>query len=430
MRAWSRALCVALVVLAAACTGSESSSETASVAEVRIGLLAPLSGPDRAVGADSERGAQLAARFLSGELGEVSLAGMGPGGLSRLGGPKVTIVSGNTGSATGGDAAQGAREANRLVTAERVVGLVGAYHADVTSSASRRSERLRVPFVNGDASADFLTENGLDWFFRTGPTDQTLAESFFSALGTVGGQGDRQVQKVAILNVTDRQGAIAAELTKTLAEQGGYQVTEVATFTPDQPDLAVPVNQLRGAAPDAVFLITSAPDQTQRALRTFTRLGYEPPGLLAFGAGFFETPALQAAGGDSKGLLASAGWSREVAARNPAAKPVIELYEETYSSPMSEVAAGSFTAVLTLAKAMDDAGSIQPDRVRTALLNLDIPGRDTIMPWNGVRFDTTHQNTGAAGVVEQVDENDVLRVVFPDELAQEPAKWPLSTARR
>ena len=60
MRAWSRALCVALVVLAAACTGSEPDSATASVDEVRIGLLAPLSGADKAVGTDSERGAQLA----------------------------------------------------------------------------------------------------------------------------------------------------------------------------------------------------------------------------------------------------------------------------------------------------------------------------------------------------------------------------------
>ena len=88
MRAWSRALCVALVVLTAACTGSEPSSETTSVAEVRIGLLAPLSGPDKAIGTDSERGAQLAAAFLSGEEGELSLAGMGPGGLSRLGRPR------------------------------------------------------------------------------------------------------------------------------------------------------------------------------------------------------------------------------------------------------------------------------------------------------------------------------------------------------
>jgi branched-chain amino acid transport system substrate-binding protein len=421
MRGWSRALCAALVVLAAACTGSEPSSEATKVDEVRIGLLAPLSGADKAAGTDSERGAQLAAALLSGEEGEVSLAGIGSGGLSRLGRPRVRVISGNT----AGDEAEGAREANRLVTAERVVGLVGAYNADVTSSASRRSERLRVPFVNGDASADFLTENGLDWFFRTGPTDRTLTESFFSTLSAI----DPKVETIGILQVRNQQGEVAAGLTRSLAGQGGYRVAGSATFAADQKDLPAAVAKLRAAAPDAVFLITSDAGQTQGALRVFTQLGYNPPGLLAFGAGFPEAPALQAAGGDSKGLMASASWSREVAARNPAAKPVIELYEETYGSPMSEVAAGSFTAVLTLAKAMDDAGSIEPDRVRTALLNLDIPGRDTIMPWNGVRFDATHQNTGAAGVVEQVGDKDVLRVVFPDELAQEPATWPLADAR-
>jgi branched-chain amino acid transport system substrate-binding protein len=106
----------------------------------------------------------------------------------------------------------------------------------------------------------------------------------------------------------------------------------------------------------------------------------------------------------------------------------MELYEERFGTPMSEVAAGSFTAVLMLSKAMADAGSTEPDRVRAALLNLDIPGRDTIMPWNGVRFDATHQNSGATGVVEQVDQ-DALRIVFPAELAQERARWPLRAAR-
>ena len=73
------------------------------------------------------------------------------------------------------------------------------------------------------------------------------------------------MQQVGILSVVNQQGAIAAELTQTLAEQGGYQVIKVATFTPDQPDLAAPVTQLRGAAPDAVFLITSNATQTERA---------------------------------------------------------------------------------------------------------------------------------------------------------------------
>jgi branched-chain amino acid transport system substrate-binding protein len=421
MRAWSRILFLVLVVLAAGCTGSEPDPETTSVEEVRIGVLAPLSGADKAVGTDSLRGAQLAARLLSGEDGQVSLAGIGADGLARLGRPRVSVIQGDT----TGDPAKGVSEAIRLIATERVVGLVGAYHTKVTEDAAARSERERVPFVSGDASADFLTEKGQAWVFRTAPTDRVLTESAFSALEVA---SDRSVKSIGILNATDQRSEVVALLTESVAAEGGYDVAVTATFEPEQQDLTAPVNKIRAAEPDAVFVIPSAADQTQRAVETFTRLGYNPPGLLVLGAGHVETPALQAAGADSQGLLASAGWSREVAARNPAAKPVIELYEEEFGKPMSEVAAGSFTAVLTLVKAMNDAGSIEPDRVRTALLNLDIPGRDTIMPWNGVRFDATHQNIGATAVVEQVD-SDALRVVFPNELAREQAQWPLAEAR-
>jgi len=107
----------------------------------------------------------------------------------------------------------------------------------------------------------------------------------------------------------------------------------------------------------------------------------------------------------------------------------MDLYEARFAAPMTEVAAGSFTAVLALVRAIDQAGSVDPQRVRAALLNLDIPGRDTIMPWNGIRFDVTHQNADAAGVIEQAVQ-DTFRVVFPAELAADQPVWPLANARR
>jgi branched-chain amino acid transport system substrate-binding protein len=91
---------------------------------------------------------------------------------------------------------------------------------------------------------------------------------------------------------------------------------------------------------------------------------------------------------------------------------------------MSEIAAGTFTAVLALAEAIDNAGSIEPASVRAALLSLDIPGREMIMPWSGLRFDAaSHQNLAANGVVEQRVEQ-VFRVVFPGELQQAEPVWP------
>jgi branched-chain amino acid transport system substrate-binding protein len=146
-------------------------------------------------------------------------------------------------------------------------------------------------------------------------------------------------------------------------------------------------------------------------------MGYLPPQIFVFGGGVTERQVLQAAGTTGEGLFYSTAWSREIAGRSGIAKAVMDRYEQRFGRPMSGIAAETFTAVLVLAEAIDNAGSIDPQRVRAALLNLDIPGRETIMPWSGVRFDGSHQNVAANGVVEQ-RVGDALRVVFPSELEQ------------
>jgi branched-chain amino acid transport system substrate-binding protein len=426
------AAAVAVVLAAAACTSRQPDSGSAAVGEVRIGVLAPLSKDNKAAGTDAVRGAQLAAALVNGEEGPIRLAGVGTAGLAGLGGAKVAILPADTRS----DPQRGADEAVRLVDREEAVALVGAYDTEVTDVASQQAERLRVPFLNGDTSADFLTERGLDWFFRIGPNDRKFGEAFFSTLQRVPGG---KTQRVAVLYANDRPSNVVKALTEELADEGGYQLLrppgpgrpgfQFQPTTKDRPaDPTKAIGQVRAQQPDAVFVVASQPRDAEQALKAFGRLNYTPPAILTFGAGFFEPTVLQTAGRDGQGLLYSTAWSREVASRNPAAKPIMDVYEARFAAPMTEVAASSFTAVLVLVKAIDDARSVDPQRVRAALLNLDIPGRDTIMPWNGVRFDATHQNTGATGVVEQAVQ-DNLRVIFPAELAQNEPVWPLAAAR-
>ena len=131
--------------------------------------------------------------------------------------PKLTIVPADT----RGDPNRGADEAARLVDEERAVGLVGAYDTDVTEVASQRSERLRAPFVNGDTSADYLTERGLDWFFRVGPTDRMYGEAFFSTLSQAAG---RNARKVAVLASNTRPSSLIAAQIQELADGGGCQL--------------------------------------------------------------------------------------------------------------------------------------------------------------------------------------------------------------
>jgi branched-chain amino acid transport system substrate-binding protein len=427
MRAWTRASIVVIVLVAAACTSSDS-GQAPTPSEVKIGVLVP-SG--KAAGVEALRGAELAAALVNGEEGSVPLLRITSGGLRGFGGAKLAVVEADTKS----EPARGSAEAVRLVTQEQAVGLVGAYDTGVTAAASQRTERLGIPFVNGDSSTGYLTERGLDWFFRTGPTDRMFGEAFLSTLKEQQA-GRPQTGRIAILYANDELGNGLHAVTTQLAAEGGYVVvprnqdgTVGVGFKPGTPDLTAAVAEVRAAQPDAVFLVASSPTDAGRLLGTFGTLGYTPPGIFTFGAGFLDQNMLNAAGPNGEGLLFSAAWSREVAGRNPAAKPVMDLYEERFNAPMGEVAAGSFTAVLTLATAIDNAESIDPQRIRAALINLDLPGRSTIMPWSGVRFDATRQNARAAGTVEQWVQGN-LRVVFPSEIAQARAVWPLASARR
>jgi branched-chain amino acid transport system substrate-binding protein len=415
MRAWTRAALGVVVLVAAACTGSKSADEQSPLGEVRIGVLAPLSGANQAAGQDALRGAQLAAALVNGEEGPVPLLGVTNSGLRRLGGPKIAIVPADTGSDPLRSPARGATQAANLVTQEGVVGLVGAYDAEVTATASQRTERLGVPFVNGDTSTGYLTERGLDWFFRTGPTDRMFGEAFFSTLR----QEKVRPKRISILYTTDAPGEGLHRVLHNLAPEADYDEHGMVKFNPGKANLVPELQELRDKKqPDVLFLVTSTGSDAVRVLKTMSNIGYRPPEIFAFGGGFSEPQVLQAAGAVGDGLFYSSAWSREVAARNPSAKPIMDRYEGRFSAAMSEVAAGAFTAVLTLAAAIDAAGSVDPQRVRAALIGLDLPGRSTIMPWSGVRFDTSsHQNARASGTVEQMVQG-AFRVVFPRELAQ------------
>ena len=409
MRYLSGAVLVTVVLSLAACTSSEPERGSGSAGEVRIGVLAPRSGLSRAAGIEAQHGAELAVALINGEEGAVALAGAGSEGLAGLGGAKLTIVAGDTKS----DLEAGAAEAARLVAAERVVGLVGAYDTKVTEAASQRTERLGIPFVNGDSPADYLTRRGLDWFFRTGPTDRMFGEAFYSTLQ----QEKVRPKRISMLYTTDVSGESLHRVLHNLAPEADYDEHGMVKVEQGQANIVPQLRELRDEKkPEVLFLMTSTGNDAVHVLKTMDTMGYRPPQIFVFGRGVFSEPqVLQSAGTAAEGLFYGTAWSREIAGRSGLAKAVMEQYEARFNQPMSETAAGTFTAVLVLADAIDNAGSTDPQRVRAALLNLDIPGRETIMPWSGVRFDASRQNVAANGVVEQ-RVGQAFRVVFPNEL--------------
>ena len=92
---------------------------------VRLGALYPMTGDLADKGADSQSGVLLAIEDLNAS-----------GGIASLGNAPISLVTADT----RGLPEVGAREAERLIVDERVVGLVGTYQSSVTKPATQVAE--------------------------------------------------------------------------------------------------------------------------------------------------------------------------------------------------------------------------------------------------------------------------------------------------
>jgi len=412
------------LALATACTGGSSGGSATPAASgdqtLKIGLMTQLSGPSKAAGIEAQNGARLAVDVINGLNPSIPLPLAADSGLPNLGGAKVSLAVKDVNPA-GQDIQKVAGDAvTNLVSNQGANALIGAYDPEVTEAASQRAERFEVPFINADSPATFLTDAGRDWFFRIGPTWRQAGQAFFSLPGV---DPKIKIDKIAVLYAQDKAGQDVVTSTTELAKEGGLdQPNKVATFgfKPDGSDAAAAYARVRAYNPDTLLLYSS-PASVQPLIQAVATGGWKPKAAMSYSLGYVTAQTFDPAAAAVDGLMRSTSWSIEAAQRNPAAQAVTGLYQRRFNSPMTEAAASSFTAVMTVAQAVNNAGTLDEQRVRSALLSLDIPGQQTIMPWAGIQFDETHQNTLAQALIEQYHDR-AFSIVYPSDAAANGAK--------
>ncbi|MHC1632008.1 MAG: ABC transporter substrate-binding protein [Methanotrichaceae archaeon] len=160
-------------------------------------------------------------------------------------------------------------------------------------------------------------------------------------------------------------------------------------------------------------------------MQTYKEMNFTPKALLADDAGFSDPDFLEVLGEDGEYVLTRATWSEDLAEAKPLAGNVSRMFEDRYGAKMDENAGRAFTATLVLADAIDRAGSTNPGAVQTALLETNLSKNETIMPWEGIKFDQdTHQNTKGKGIICQIIDQD-YRTVWPFDLASSDLVWPM-----
>jgi len=387
--------------------------------EIRIGVIYPLTGSLASSGAEMRDALEFAADIVNNGLkGVPELPFSAGGGLTGLKGAKIKLVFADH----QGNPQVGASEAERLITQEHVVALMGAYNSNVTQTASQVAERDKIPFLNAESSSPTLTQRHFKYFFRTTPDDALFVRNAFDFMKDVEQARHIKIGSVATLAENTLFGDQAAKLQQQYAAAQGFNVVKQVSYPAKTTQLTSEVQTLKAANP--TVLLQSSYSEAILSMKTYKELGYLPDMLIANDAGFADTEFIKTLGKDAEYVISREVWALDIGDKKPIIKKVDDLFKARYKIDFTGNSARSFTGLMVLADAINRAGSTDPEAIRKALIATNIPSSALIMPWKGVKFDETGQNTLGAGILVQVRDGK-YSTVWPFDLASKDVVWPM-----
>jgi branched-chain amino acid transport system substrate-binding protein len=388
--------------------------------EIKIGVIYPLTGAAASTGAELKNALELAADIINnGAKGIPNLPFSSGGGLPNLKGAKIKLVFADH----QGNPQVGATEAERLITQEHVVALVGSYFSNVTATASQVAERYKVPFLNPESSSATLTQRNFKWFFRTTPHDDLFVNNFFEFFKELEAKKGIKVKQLGTFNENTLWGNETTKLETKLAQEKGYNLVKTVTYPAKSTQLTSEVQSLKAANPQVVLQSSYLGDAIM-SMKTYKELGFTPDMILANNAGFTDTEFIRTLGKDADYIITRDVWSLDLAKKNPLIKQVNDLYFSRYKANFTGNSSRTFTGLMTLADAINRAGSTEPEAIRKALVETNIPGNKIIMPWKGIKFDQHGQNIYGSGILVQIVDGQ-YHTVWPFDLATRDVVWPM-----
>lgn len=371
----------------------------AAAQELRFGALYPFSGGLALLGDESFRGLEVAVEERNAA-----------GGIS---GKRIRLSKGDA-----VDQNQAIGEARRLMSVERVEAIFGTYASPLSFAATQVAELAGTPYFELGAISDPITERGFKYLFRTCPTSMFFGQATVDAVAAIGDKlkVDPKSLRVAILHEDALYGTTVSNFQKEHAKKLGLNVVETLSYSAKSVDLSSVVQRLRGANADIV-LHTGYHNDIVLFYRGMNEAGWKPKAVIGAGAGYSLTDTAKALGDLFEGTLNvdfTQYETNEKAA--PGIKGFVAAYEKKYGHPpRSGHSLANYMGARVFFDVIAKAGSMDKDKIRAAVMAVEIPRGSTPTGW-GVKFDDKGQNQNARPFLMQW-QGGKLVTVFPNEAA-------------
>jgi len=341
---------------AAPAPGAQAPAQSAPAAGgeemvVRIGHVAPVSGPQAHYGKDNENGSRMAIEDLNTQN-------------IVIGGKKVRFEIQAEDDAA--DPKQGAAAAQKLCDA-KVNGVVGHLNSGTTIPASKVYNDCGIPHVTGAATNPDLTKPGYKTTFRIIANDLALGAGLANyAADTL------KLKKVAVVDDRTAYGQGVADVFKKTALAKGMQVVDEQFTTDKATDFMAILTAIKAKGPDAVFYGGMDP-QAGPMLRQMEQLGLS--NVKYFGGDGICTAEIAklAAGAKTLGNVVCAEGGSSIQ-KMPGGPDWKARYDAKYPGQFQVYSPYTYDATMLLADAMKRADSADPKVYLPKLAESDYKG--------------------------------------------------------
>lgn len=404
---WKQKLGILFTCLIAALALSQPGPASA-MEPIKVGILLPLSGSSATIGANSLKGHKLAVE-------EISTAG----GIKSLGGRELELVVADS----GGDPKQGMTQAERLITKDGVVAIMGAYNSAVTYPSTQVAERYKTLYIVPSSYKPDITKRGFKYTFRLCLTSELAAYKQISFIDRMGRLTGESVRTLGLLYENSDWGISTAEYWQDAAKEYGLEIVLNEPYPSNSATLDPVVKKIKHADPDALLFVSYVSDAILLA-KGIQQQKIDAKVFMGTGGGHADPKFIENVGDASNYYFDLVETSPDIDL--PIARRTNDTYRQKHDVDMSDDCIKCYTATYLLAKALEIAGSDDSQDLLRVMTNIKmIPGQEGIITPYGIEFDENGQNMHARALMVQTLDGK-RKVVYPAELALPGSEivWP------
>ena len=319
----------------------------AAAQTVPVGAIEILSGPNAAYGIAIKAGLDLA-------LDDVNKAGI-------LGGRKIAL----TVEDSAGNKDQAINAARKLIGRDKVIALIGPTLSNEMFAVGPVANERKIPILGTSTTANGITEIG-PYVFRTSlPESDVVPVTLKKAIS-------RGVKTIALMYANDDAFSKSGyDVMKAAAQKAGLKIVAEESFGSKDTDFSAQLTKIKGLAPDAIG-ISALVEPVSGVLLAARSLGIDKKTLFIGGNGSNSPKLGEIAGPAADGLLVGSPWF--IGKPDPVNQKFVAAFKERYGKNPDQFAAQAYDAMSIMAKAIDDAGSTDSEKIAASLVKVSYSG--------------------------------------------------------